>query len=393
MLQQLINHSTDLKRLRDEGYELETRSGYLLVHNIPYLNRARDLRMGTLVSELTLANSTTTTRPGTHVIFFIGEFPCNKDGSLIAAIQHVSQQQALGEGILVDHSFSNKPQTGYSDYYAKITRYAEIISAAAQSLYPGITPKTFKVIPDKESTSVFHYIDTNSSRAGINEINDKLSLLKIGIIGLGGTGAYILDLVAKTPVAEIHIFDADDFLQHNAFRCPGAVTEEQLQTRRKKVDYYNDVYSGFRKGIVAHAHYVNNDNLHLLDNLTFVFICVDSNVSRKLIIDYLNVKNIPFIDVGMGILEVDGSLIGTIRCTAGTKDKRDHLLSRVPSTDDDRDNAYTTNIQIADLNALNASLAVIKWKKIVGFYQDLEREHHSTYSINVAQLLNEDIAT
>ena len=51
---------------------------------------------------------------------------------------------------------------------------------------------------------------------------------------------------------------------------------------------------------------------------------------------------------------------------------------------------YSTNIQIADLNMLNAALAVIKWKKLCGFYQDLEREHNCTYSINVNQLLSEE---
>ena len=33
---------------------------------------------------------------------------------------------------------------------------------------------------------------------------------------------------------------------------------------------------------------------------------------------------------------------------------------------------YERNIQIADLNALTASMAVIRWKKFSGFYQDLE---------------------
>ena len=51
---------------------------------------------------------------------------------------------------------------------------------------------------------------------------------------------------------------------------------------------------------------------------------------------------------------------------------------------------YARNIQIADLNALNAILAVIKWKKLFGFYVDLEREHHSTYTINGNVLMNED---
>ena len=35
MSQPLISRSSDLKRLRDEGYELEVRGNYLLVHSIP----------------------------------------------------------------------------------------------------------------------------------------------------------------------------------------------------------------------------------------------------------------------------------------------------------------------------------------------------------------------
>ena len=51
---------------------------------------------------------------------------------------------------------------------------------------------------------------------------------------------------------------------------------------------------------------------------------------------------------------------------------------------------YASNIQVADLNALNACLAVIKWKKLRGFYRDLEQEHHSTYTTDGGMLLNGD---
>lgn len=53
---------------------------------------------------------------------------------------------------------------------------------------------------------------------------------------------------------------------------------------------------------------------------------------------------------------------------------------------------YAQNIQIADLNALNAALAVIKWKKLCGFYQDFEHEHHSTYTSDGNAMTNEDQA-
>ncbi len=55
-------------------------------------------------------------------------------------------------------------------------------------------------------------------------------------------------------------------------------------------------------------------------------------------------------------------------------------------------NDYSQNIQIADLNALHAALAVIKWKKLVGFYLDLEKEHFSVYASSDNNLINEDQA-
>jgi hypothetical protein len=57
------------------------------------------------------------------------------------------------------------------------------------------------------------------------------------------------------------------------------------------------------------------------------------------------------------------------------------------------ENDYAPNIQIADLNCLNATLAVIRWKKLVGFYQDLKQEHNSLYLINTGRVINEDHAT
>ena len=39
---------------------------------------------------------------------------------------------------------------------------------------------------------------------------------------------------------------------------------------------------------------------------------------------------------------------------------------------------------------LSAVFAVIKWKKLCGFYCDLENEHHSTYTLDGNMLLNED---
>jgi len=43
-----------------------------------------------------------------------------------------------------------------------------------------------------------------------------------------------LDFIAKTPVREIRIIDGDEFLQHNAFRAPGAPTLDELRELPKR---------------------------------------------------------------------------------------------------------------------------------------------------------------
>jgi ThiF family len=53
---------------------------------------------------------------------------------------------------------------------------------------------------------------------------DKLRLSRVVIVGLGGSGSHILDLIAKTRVRQIDLYDGDHFRRHNAFRSPGAAT-------------------------------------------------------------------------------------------------------------------------------------------------------------------------
>jgi hypothetical protein len=111
MSHQLINHSSDLKRLRDEGYDIEIKSGHLLVKDVPYVNSNKEVKRGILVSVLTLAGDVTT-RPGDHVIYFAGEHPCNQDGSEIIQIKNNSCRNTLGKDIIIDHTFSAKPTCG-----------------------------------------------------------------------------------------------------------------------------------------------------------------------------------------------------------------------------------------------------------------------------------------
>lgn len=385
MSQKLINLNVDLRRLRDEGYEIEIRKGHILVHSIPYVNGKREVKLGTLVSELCLSGDITV-KPKTHVVYFQGEFPCSQDGKPIQQIVHNSRKIVLADGIHTDHSFSNKPSTGYADYHAKMTQYIKIISHPAKALDNTADPRTFKPIEATPEESVFKYVDTASSRAGIQAVSEKLENQRIAIVGLGGTGAYVLDFVAKTPVREIHLFDADDFQSHNAFRAPGAASLDDLHQGKTKVNYFAQVYSRMREGIIPHSEMILKETVSKLKEFDFVFLCVDDGRCKKAIIDFLLKTNTVIIDSGMDVQLVDQMLFATCRVTTCSKFKNDHISRRISLSNDVEDQEYASNIQIVELNSLNASLAVIKWKQISGFYQDLEYEHHLTYSTNCALL-------
>jgi tRNA A37 threonylcarbamoyladenosine dehydratase len=391
MSQQRISLSPDLILLREEGYEVAIRYDHLVVTGVPYVNSKGEVRLGTLVSDLSMAGDVTA-KPENHVAMFAGEFPCDKDGRPLEKLRHGSGDTMIGADLITTHSFSRKPPGGYTDYHHKMTTYVALISKHARDVDPNVTAQTRRVVENDDPESPFVYLDTASGRAGVSAVSRKLELARIGIFGVGGTGAYVLDQVAKTPVREIAIFDGDEFLQHNAFRAPGAPSIAELKTQPKKVDYLNGIYSKMHRGIVAHDFFIDETTVQQIGGFDFAFICMDPGTPKRLLVEYLEANGIPFVDVGMGLELVDDTLTGILRVTASTPEKREHVREhkRISFTDAGIDNLYSKNIQIADLNALNAALAVVKWKKLFGFYADLEREHNSLYLISGNTLINGD---
>ena len=391
MSRALFSLNPDLARLRSEGYFMRIQGSLLVMLEVPYVDAQRQVRFGTLVSSLDLAGDRTR-KPETHVMHWDGDFPCNADGTPLPGISHAAPNSDLGHGLTARYSFSSKPSDlGYSDYYAKMSTYATIVSGPAAVLQPGIGPRVFRGSDEEEEASVFNYPDTASSRAGIGALASKLEQEVVAIIGLGGTGGYILDFVAKTPVKQIRLYDGDDFLSHNAFRAPGAPSLEELRDAPKKVHYLKGIYERMHRGIEAHPVEMKAETLGLLDGITFAFLGMDAGEEKRVVVAKLEALGVPFIDVGMGLELTNGSLGGILRVTTSTPTKRDHVhQGRISFTGGGGQDVYASNIQVADLNALNACLAVVKWKKLRGFYRDLEQEHHSTYTTDGDMLLNGD---
>jgi hypothetical protein len=283
----------------------------------------------------------------------------------------------------------------FADYHELVTAYVALIAGHAYAIDPGITAKTRRgpVVSDDPDTP-FLYIDTATSRAGTGALAGRLAEGGVAIVGLGGTGSYVLDLVAKTPVRTIHLFDADTFDQHNAFRAPGAPSKADLAARRLKVAHFAGIYSNMHRGIVPHAAALDRKSLHLLQHLDFVFLCIDDSAAKRTIIARLERLCLAFVDVGIGLELTGEGLVGAARVTTSTSAMRNHVRDkeRIPFAGGGEPDAYGSNIQVAELNALNAALAVIRWKRLKGFYADEGGEHHSVFVVGANQLLSDDRA-
>lgn len=392
MSQRLISRSADLQKLRDDGYEVSVVDGHLVIGHIPYVNAAQQVVFGSLVSTLSVQHEVSTP-PDTHVTYFVGDTPCDSDGTPLDTLINSVQAVNLSPRLAVNFMFSHKPVPSgqYPDYYAKMTTYAAILIQQAHVIDPTATAQTFTPVVDDDQSSVFTYLDTASTRAGIAAISAKLAIGQVGIIGLGGTGAYILDLLAKTPIQQLHLFDGDTFQQHNAFRAPGAPTMEQLYSVPNKVDYLAAQYNPMRTGIFPHAYNVDAKNLHELDTLDFVFLAIDNGPAKAIVITHLETVGIAFIDVGMGVYASEDSLGGLVRTTSSRHNPGSRAAARRRiSFGEDAGNEYTQNIQIADLNALNAALAVIRFKQLFGFYLNLNPNDSAIYMIDSNLIVNED---
>lgn len=385
VLIELANHNGDIRRLLDRGYALRFDSNYLVIRDIPYLDTNKGLRWGAIVTKLEFADKVHV-KQDDHQIYFAGDVPHEADGRAIPNLAGGPVSVPLEKtDIVVQRSFSNKPPNGFPDFFDKVEHYVALISGPAQSLYPSATPLNFKVDHDVMGDSVFLYSDTLTSRALIGDLAARFKDQVVAIIGLGGTGSYVLDFMAKTSVKEVRGFDGDLFHVHNAYRSPGRLLDTDL--KQAKADMYRDRYANFRKGLRLEAKFIDRGSADDLAGVTFAFVCVDKGSARGEIFDLLTDLKIPFVDVGMGLEREHGGLAGMLRATVYQPDTIEELRAQnLAETSDQPGDEYRTNVQISELNAINAALAVLLFKQHCGFYADGNSTYHLLMDITFPKI-------
>lgn len=373
MLENPTARDPAVQQLVDEGYTVQIEDRYLIVEQVPYVSAAGVVSRGALISAFREEEGRCML-DNDHTVWFTGAVPCGPDGRSLANAMVADTSCLTVAGRQVQCRLSNKPDpigNLLDNIYNKMTHYIRKLTGFAQAVELGVSANGDRgSFGQRQTPSPFYFHNDTIVRAGLDECEAKLKLRKIAIIGTGGTGSYLLDALAKIPIDSVHLYDDDSIAPKNVFRMPGALSNEAANAGIKKATYLAQVYGLMRSGIHAHEYRIDATNVHELNDCDFVFIAIDDGPSRQIIASHLVQQGIPFIDVGIGVDRVPeiSQLIARTRVTLVTPDSA-HLVADLPTQPDAQEAVYN-NIQLVELNALNACLAVIRFKQFFGFYAD-----------------------
>lgn len=379
-LPELVSHNAFLKDLEEMGYLLDFVGGYLVIRGLPYLGKNGQRQYGDWASPLNL-DGAVIDPPSDHQVWWCGSRPCDQQGRELRLGGGAAQVQ-IGEGLVSNFSFSFKllneagEMRTYQSFAEKVATYLDAITAPVIAAYPDTTPFRGIDVNAAKQTSPLRFPDTMSARYHMNDLSALLAGKKVAIVGLGGTGSYILDFISRTHLHYIALYDDDKVHVHTIFRLPGFIPQA---IGRPKAEVLAQHYDQWHAGIEAFAERVTAENVHRLKDFDFVFVSVDYGPARLLIVDWLSANGVPYVDCGMGLSRSKVGLSGFIRITGDDRSAFEANVNtaRLPvqvAIDDE----YRHHAQITELNALNAAMAVIRFKQHFGL---LDRETENTSSI------------
>jgi hypothetical protein len=263
----------------------------------------------------------------------------------------------------------NGQMRSYRSFEEKVRTYLDAIVEPAMAAFPEATPLRGIEIKAAEQGSPLRIPDTMSANYGINDVSSQLRGKKVAIVGLGGTGSYILDFLARTHLEKIGLYDDDKIHVHTIFRIPGFIPRA---IGMKKVDALAQHYANWHGGITPVPERITSDNIEYLREFDFVFVSIDDGPSRFAIVDWLSANGICFVDCGMGLNRSLVGLNGVVRITGIDRSAFEQTANSpyLPATNAEN-GEYRKQAQIVELNALNAALAVIRFKQQFEIYDRL----------------------
>src|ERR1700730_3296658 len=279
-LQELASHNPFVRELESQGYLVDFVNGYFVIYGLPYLDKDGALKHGDWASPVDLTDWVLDP-PRDHQVWFRGGRPHDQKRRELR-LGGGPNQVKVAEDFVTDFSFSYKllesgQMRPYRSFEEKVRTYLDTITAPAMTAYPNATP--LRGIEKKAAAqgSPLRFPDTLSSRYHMSDVSSLLRGKKVAIIGLGGTGSYILDFIARTHLDRIVLFDDDKVQVHTIFRIPGFIPRAIGMT---KVEALAQQYGNWHSGIETVTELITAQNIERLQEFDFVFVSVDDGPAR-----------------------------------------------------------------------------------------------------------------
>ncbi|MCY4302419.1 MAG: ThiF family adenylyltransferase [Aestuariivita sp.] len=265
---------------------------------------------------------------------------------------------AIGNGASQDQpscTISIKKDEGeYLDAWDALKTYIQAIYGGFRVSHNAAScqverPYTFSILGDKSRDEI-QWLDLVRGET-------------IAIVGLGGVGAWIADLITKADVAEIHGWDNDTIEAKNIIRMPGAVNPDWIG--KPKAEWFEETYRQIHQRVHGHPECVDEQTAAgMCASATFGFVAVDNDRGRQVAGNALAAARIPFVDVGISLDRRDDQVTASIRIT--TAQARDEGWRKaLPKVDGAGQEIYG-RLELPDVAAAAAGLAVQSWRKVRG---------------------------
>jgi molybdopterin/thiamine biosynthesis adenylyltransferase len=132
-------------------------------------------------------------------------------------------------------------------------------------------------------------------------LNQDLSLLRIGIVGCGGTGSAVAMLLGRLGIGYIALFDKDTVEESNLNRLHGAFPDDVKQNL-PKVKAIARSLSGLDVKVQTFQAWINEDSCQEgLKSCDIIFGCTDDHSGRLLLNRFAYYYATPIFDLGLAL--------------------------------------------------------------------------------------------
>lgn len=161
---------------------------------------------------------------------------------------------------------------------------------------------------DNEDGALPAFLDRNIRAFG-SEGQRMLSQLRVGVVGVGGTGSVVVEELARLGVGELLVIDPEEVEATNLNRLIGSTRRD---VGRPKVDVAAESAARARPGIAVTriaGSIIEERVARTLLDCDFVMCCTDSHGSRAVLNQLAYQYRIPMIDVGVRIDAKDSAVV------------------------------------------------------------------------------------